>query len=91
VLKRQYFPWPVDLARRVPLRSESTDLPFISWDQSQLSWRLPEPVLPADPMLTAPILPMPGLDRLRVDRLGGKRPSNGTGDLHGAMGKTPLT
>jgi len=24
----------------------------------QLSWRLPEPVLPADPMLTAPILPM---------------------------------
>jgi hypothetical protein len=26
--------------------------------KSQLSWRLPEPVLPADPMLTAPILPM---------------------------------
>src|SRR6478672_10344234 len=26
--------------------------------KSQLSWRLPKPVLPADPMLTAPILPM---------------------------------
>jgi len=33
----------------------------ISRDRSTLpllSWRLPEPVLPADPMLTAPILPM---------------------------------
>jgi hypothetical protein len=27
--------------------------------KSQLSWRLPEPVLLADPTLTAPILPMP--------------------------------
>ena len=26
--------------------------------KSQLSWRLPKPVLPADPMLTGPILPM---------------------------------
>jgi hypothetical protein len=30
---RQYFPWPVDLARRVPLRSEATDLPFNPCDQ----------------------------------------------------------
>ena len=31
---------------------------LVTSDAIKFQWRLPEPVLPADPMLTAPILPM---------------------------------
>ena len=31
---------------------------LVTSDTIKFQWRLPEPVLPADPMLTAPILPM---------------------------------
>jgi hypothetical protein len=69
MLKRQYFPRPVDLARPVPFTKRSNGFALYFMRPSgqlvtsdtikfQLSWRLPEPVLPADPMLTAPILPM---------------------------------
>jgi hypothetical protein len=31
---------------------------LVTSDTIKFQWRLPEPALPADPMLTAPILPM---------------------------------
>jgi hypothetical protein len=44
---------------------------LVTSDTIKFLWRLPEPVLPADPMLTAPILPMLRLTSVSAVVIGG--------------------